>query len=365
MGVISMGIECPIIRKGDDLRNIVIGSILSKTSFEDGDIVGITESIVARAEGNYITIDDIAEETTKMFGKNAIIRVMFPIYSRNRFSMILKGIARSAKMIIFHGNKVDEVGNPDRVNVWTGVDIMKYYKNIVESQNCIFCHSVDTKFRTKMSKKEYEGYIKEWMDNKKYLICNLHGWEVATTLFQDGKVTKTLADYFRDKCEYGLLGSNKANEETLKLFPSKAYSNKLVNDIKKYAEGAYGKSIEVMVYGDGCFKDPDTHIWEFADPVASPAFTDGLSGSPNEIKLKAFADDPFFKDLNGIELENAIKEQIVNKDNNLVGNMAAQGTTPRRYVNLLASLMDLTSGSGDRGTPVVLVRNYFKNYADA
>lgn len=339
-----MGIQCPIIKEGDNLQKIIVDSIFRSTKLNDGDVIGITESVVARAEGNYVTVDDIAKETIRLFGENAEIKLLYPIYSRNRFSIILKGIARGCKKVILHAPNRDEVGNPFGVNPWTGVDIEKYYRRIVEAEDCKF------------------EVNKAFIDDN-ILICSLHNQDNWKPLFKYS-VVHTLADYFTDKCKYGLLGSNKASEEKLKLFPSEEYANKLVNDIKDSIYKTLNVNVEVMVYGDGCFKDPDSGIWEFADPVTSPAYTDGLNGSPNEIKLKAFADDKY-KDLKGKELETAIKDEIKNKEANLKGTMVSQGTTPRRYVNLLASLMDLTSGSGDKGTPVVVVKNYFKNYANA
>ena len=340
LGRIIMGVQTPIIREGDDLVEIVINSVLQNTGLQDGDIIGITESIVARAQGNYVTVDDIAAETDRLFGKDATIVLIDPIYSRNRFSMILKGIARSAKRIYITMPDFDEVGNPRGVNPWTGVNIEEYYKEICEQENC-------------------DCIISEVGDplelNVQFLRCKLR----PTKYFRD----KTLKDYFPGKCIWGLLGSNKANEETLKLFPSSFLSQQLVNKIQKEVLRRCGAHIEVMIYGDGCFKDPISEIWEFADPVTSPAYTKGLKGFPNEIKIKAFADDKF-KDLSGNSLKEAIKNEIQNKDFSLKGNMSSQGTTPRRYVDLLASLMDLTSGSGDVGTPVIVVKNYFKNYGN-
>ena len=352
IGVISIGIKLPIVTQGDDLRKIIVDYVTNSSKINDGDILGITESVVARCEGNYVTVDDIALETERIFGKDAIIQIVCPIYSRNRFSIILKGIAKSCKGIIMKCPVIDEVGNPWGVNPWTGVNIKDYYREIVESENCIYSEIG-----------EKSNLFLDWLNNRKWLICNLHNVDDIKKSYQYG-TTATLADYFPDKCEYGLLGSNKANDNVLKLFPSKHYSEELIYGIKDDILHRTGKNIEVMIYGDGCFKDPDSGIWEFADPVASPAYTEGLKGSPNEIKLKAFADGKY-KYLYGNALERAIKDEIANKKDNLTGKMEAQGTTPRRYVNLLASLMDLTSGSGDRGTPVILVKNYFKNFADA
>lgn len=334
-GVISMGIRCPIIRQGDDLQQIVIDSILRTTELEDGDIIGITESVVARAQGNYVTVDEIARETVKLFGENPTLYLIQPIYSRNRFSMILKGLARAAKRIYIEMPEYDEVGNPRSVNPWTGVNIEEYYASVCEEE---FCECLIN--------------YRPWFTKVKYLDCRLHTISNYTSL----------RDYFPERCKFGLLGSNKANEETLKLFPNEKLAQELVNSIQETIKEKMGISVEVLLYGDGAFKDPVSGIWEWADPVCSPAYTYGLIGSPNEIKLKAFADDKY-NALSGKDLEDAIKSEIDKKDSYLKGSMASQGTTPRYYVNLLASLMDLTSGSGDKGTPVVLVKNYFKNYA--
>ena len=333
-----MGIHCPIIREGDDLQRIVIDSILNTTELEDGDIIGITESIVARSQGNYVTVDEIAQETIRLFGKDPIIILENPIYSRNRFSMILKGIARAAKEICIIMPEYDEVGNPSDVNPWTGVNIKQYYEEICDKENC--------KFSFNNTYYHIPGAV--------HIDCSLR---------PKNNYKFNLKDFFKTKCQWGLLGSNKANEETLKLFPDKVRAQKLVESIQNVIKQRLNITVHVMIYADGCFKDPVAGIWEFADPVTSPAYTTGLDLSPYEIKLKAFADDQY-KNLSGKELENAIKEEINTKslDSNRTG-MKTQGTTPRRYVDLLASLMDLTSGSGDKGTPVVLVKNYFKNYA--
>lgn len=353
VGVISMGIRCPIIRQGDNLQQIVIDSILKTTELEDGDIIGITESIVARAQGNYVTVDEVAKDTVRLFGKDAEIVLEKPIYSRNRFSMILKGIARAAKKIILIMPPFDEVGNPSRINPWTEVNIQDYYKEICESENC----------EVEFSK----GHLMDYVQLRKYenwLYCGLHDYEKwKNTRINQNKRNYTLADYFPGRCQWGLLGSNKANEETLKLFPDKAEAQLLVEGIQRKIKESLNKTVSVLCYGDGCFKDPTANIWEFADPVTCPAYTKELEGSPYEIKLKAFADGRF-KDLSGKELEDAIKKEITLKEVDSVrGGMKTQGTTPRRYIDLLASLMDLTSGSGDKGTPIVLVKNYFKNYA--
>ncbi len=262
--------------------------------------------------------------------------------------MILKGIARSAKKVYIEMPNIDEVGNPSGTNPWTGVNITEYYKDICKNENCECSTHIPLKRPFALR------------EDIKVLDCRLRPSTFGLRIY--GHKSYSLKDYFPE-CGWGLLGTNKANEETLKLFPHPLFAKTLVDNIQGKIKEVYGKSVEVMIYGDGCFKDPVSGIWEFADPVTSPAYTSGLEGSPNEIKLKAFADDKY-RDLSGKELEDAIKDEIRHKGE-LKGDMASQGTTPRRYVDLLASLMDLTSGSGDVGTPIVLVRNYFKNYSDA
>lgn len=344
-GVSSTGLIAPIIREGDDLAEIVIDTVLNAIdNIEDGDVIGITESVVARAEGNYVTIDEVAEDIKKKMGNHNYITVVSPIFSRNRFAMILKAIARAAQTGVYLKlNYVDEVGNVYRCHPFTGINYDEYYKSIIEGEGKI-------------------AYIKLPNESVNYdfdsaIDCRLHP-QCGEKL---GKFT--LADFCTDKCDWGLLGSNKASEEKLKLFPSKEYSQRLINDIQQEIELNTGKVVEVMVYGDGCFKDPVGGIWEFADPVVSPAYTKGLEGTPNEVKLKNLADEKF-ANLNGASLEIAIHNEISRKDNNLKGNMLSQGTTPRRYTDLLGSLMDLTSGSGDKGTPIVYVKRYFKNYSE-
>lgn len=344
-GVSSTGLIAPIIREGDNLAEIVTDVVLNAIdNIEDGDIIGITESAVARAEGNYVTIDEVAEDIKKKIGNHNYITVVSPIFSRNRFAMILKAIARAAQTGVYLKlNYVDEVGNVYRCHPFTGINYDEYYKSIIEGEGKI-------------------AYIKLPNESVNYdfdsaIDCRLHP-QCGEKL---GKFT--LADFCTDKCDWGLLGSNKASEEKLKLFPSKKYSQELVEQIRRNIIGARGKIVNVMVYGDGCFKDPVCGIWEFADPITSPAYTKDLEGTPNEVKLKNIADEKY-ANLNGKELENAIKADIQNKDNDLKGNMTSQGTTPRRYVDLLASLMDLTSGSGDKGTPIVYVKRYFKNYSE-
>ena len=377
-GVQSIGIKLPIIREGDNLTNIVVDAILNATAvYNNGydfsndtpfwydinnkDVIGITESIVARAQGNYVTIDDIVQFLDKMnITKNLIL--YSPIMSRNRFSMILKAFARYADSIsIVLDGYFDEQGNPNfGINQFTGVDIQKYYKELAAKENC------GLEFITNAL---YPLIDKQWKGIKfgeTFIDCRCHPEEADQLTLKDIMCTSvtrkdgSVSGYNED---YGLLGSNKATDEKLKLFPRKEESQKLVEAIQREFYERIGVRAEVMVYGDGCFKDPIGGIWEFADPVVSPAYTKGLEGTPNEIKIKAFADDEFAK-LEGKELEDAIKEKISNKDKDLVGKMASQGTTPRRYVDLLGSLMDLTSGSGDKGTPVVLVKNYFNNYSN-
>ena len=378
IGVKSIGIKLPIIREGDNLTNIVVDAILNATAvynngydfsndtpfwydINDKDVIGITESVVARAQGNYVTVDDIVQFLNEMhITKNLVL--YSPIMSRNRFSMILKAFARYADSIsIVLAGYYDEQGNPNfGINKFTGVNIQKYYKELAAKENC------GLEFITNAL---YPLIDKQWKGirfGETFIDCRCHPEEADQLTLKDIMCTAvtrkdgSVSGYNED---YGLLGSNKATDEKLKLFPRKEDSQKLVEGIQREFYDRIGVRAEVMVYGDGCFKDPVGGIWEFADPVVSPAYTKGLEGTPNEIKIKAFADDEFAT-LEGKELEDAIKEKISNKDKDLVGKMASQGTTPRRYVDLLGSLMDLTSGSGDKGTPVVLVKNYFNNYSN-
>jgi F420-0:gamma-glutamyl ligase len=390
VGTISRGIRCPIIREGDDLADIVTKSVLEAAKFEnfnlrDRDVISITESIVARAQGNYASVDAIAEDVKNKLGGETI-GVIFPILSRNRFSICLKGIAKGAKKIVLMlsypsdevGNelvsldKIDEAGvNPysdvlsleryrelfgENVHEFTGVDYVAYYgdlirecgaeveiifanqaKAILDYTDCILNCDIHTRQRTKR--------ILLAAGAKK--VCGLD--EILNAPVNGSGCNE----------KYGLLGSNKSTEDVVKLFPRECHD--LVYDIKARILEATGKNVEVMVYGDGAFKDPKGKIWELADPVVSPAFTDGLVGTPNELKLKYLADNDF-KDLSGEDLKKAISESIKAKKGSLVGNMAAQGTTPRQLTDLIGSLCDLTSGSGDKGTPIVLVQGYFDNY---
>ena len=392
VGTVSRGIRCPIIREGDDLAAIVADSVLAAAESEgfalrDRDVISITESIVARAQGNYASVDDIAEDVrTKLGGET--VGVIFPILSRNRFAICLRGIAKGAKKIVLMlsypsdevGNelvsldKLDEAGvNPYsdvltlekyrelfgvNLHEFTGVDYVQYYgdliremgaeveiifanqpKAILNYTDCVLTCDIHTRARTKRILKAAGAKIVCGLDDILNAPINGSGCNEA----------------------YGLLGSNKSTEDKIKLFPRNC--KPLVLDIQDRILKATGKLVEVMVYGDGAFKDPQGKIWELADPVVSPAYTDGLIGTPNELKLKYLADNDF-KDLSGEELKKAISESIKAKGNNLVGNMASQGTTPRQLTDLIGSLCDLTSGSGDKGTPVVLVQGYFDNYTN-
>ena len=392
IGTVSRGIRCPIIREGDDLASIVAESVLlaaESDGFElrDRDVISVTESIVARAQGNYCTVDDIAQDVKTKLG-GGTVGVIFPILSRNRFAICLRGIAKGAKKIVLMlsypsdevGNelvsldKIDEAGvNPYSdvlslekyrelfgVNVHesTGVDYVDYYSELVKScgaeveivfanqakaildyTDCIINCDIHTRQRTKRILKAAGAKLVYGLDEIMNAPVNGSGCNEA----------------------YGLLGSNKSTEDKVKLFPRDCKS--LVLDIQDKIMKACGKHVEVMVYGDGAFKDPKGKIWELADPVVSPAFTDGLIGTPNELKLKYLADNDF-KDLSGEALKEAISKSIKAKGDNLVGNMASQGTTPRQLTDLIGSLSDLTSGSGDKGTPVVLVQGYFDNYTN-
>lgn len=347
-GVSSTGLIAPIIREGDNLAEIVTDVVLNAIdNIEDGDVIGITESIVARAEGNYVTIDEVAEDIKRQLNNPKEVFLIKPIYSRNRFAMILKAFARAVSETVYiYMPLIDEVGNVLRNHQFTGLNYDEYYKSIVEGEGKKFV----------LIENDYDAHFDVVRSEVPTVNCTLRPDEIDT------EIEFTLAHFCHNKCEYGLLGSNKASEEKLKLFPSKKYSQELVEQVRRNIIGARGKIVKVMVYGDGCFKDPIGGIWEFADPVTSPAYTKGLEGTPNEVKLKNIADEKY-ANLNGQELEKAIKEDIQNKNNDLKCNMTSQGTTPRMYIDLLASLMDLTSGSGDKGTPIVYVKRYFENFA--
>ena len=392
VGTVSCGIRCPIIREGDDLAAIVADSVLAAAESEgfamrDRDVISITESIVARAQGNYASVDDIATDVKNKLG-GGTVGVLFPILSRNRFAICLRGIAKGASKIVLQlSYPSDEVGNSlatydliDAAGInpytdvlsleryrevfgvqkleFTGVDYVEYYGNLIQEMGA----EVEIIFANQPKA------ILDYTDT--VLTCDIHT-RVRTKRLLKEAGAKTVygldeilnAPVNGSGCneKYGLLGSNKSTEDKVKLFPRECQG--LVLDIQKKIFDATGKHVEVMVYGDGAFKDPQGKIWELADPVVSPAFTDGLVGTPNELKLKYLADNDF-KDLSGEELKKAISESIKAKDGNLKGNMAAQGTTPRQLTDLIGSLCDLTSGSGDKGTPVVLVQGYFDNYTN-
>lgn len=390
VGTISRGIRGPIIREGDNLVDITVNSVLEAAesegfSLRDRDVIALTESIVARAQGNYATVDDIAEDVKQKLGGETV-GVIFPILSRNRFAINLKGIAKGCKKIVLMlSYPSDEVGNAlltydqlddaginpysdvltleryrelfgNNVHEFTGVDYVAYYsdiireagaevevifanqaKTILDYTDCVLTCDIHTRKRTKRILKE----------NGAKAVCGLDDILTAPV---NGSGYNT---------KYGLLGSNKSTEDKIKLFPNECKD--LVLDIQSSILEKTGKHVEVMVYGDGAFKDPQGKIWELADPVVSPAFTDGLIGTPNELKLKYLADNDFAS-LSGAELKDAISNSIKAKQDNLVGNMASQGTTPRQLTDLIGSLCDLTSGSGDKGTPIILIQGYFDNF---
>lgn len=390
VGTVVRGLRCPIINQGDNIEEIVVDSVLKAAEVEgysinDKDIVTVTESIVARAQGNYATIDHIAADVQAKFGDDTL-GVIFPILSRNRFAICLRGIAKGAKKIVLMlSYPSDEVGNhlvdldmldEKGVNPWTdvlteeqfrsyfgynkhpftGVDYIDYYKSLIEeygvecevifsnnpktilnyTKNVLTC-DIHTRFRTKKLLKANGG-------EKIYSLDNILSASIDGSGFNEA---------------YGLLGSNKATEQTVKLFPR--HCQPIVDNIQRMLLEKTGKHVEVMIYGDGAFKDPVGQIWELADPVVSPAFTAGLNGTPNEIKLKYLADNNF-ANLRGEELQQAISQFIDKKDADLVGAMESQGTTPRRLTDLIGSLSDLTSGSGDKGTPIIYIQGYFDNY---
>ncbi|MBQ6794906.1 MAG: coenzyme F420-0:L-glutamate ligase [Clostridia bacterium] len=392
VGTVSRGIRCPIIREGDDLAAIVATSVLEAAEFEgfeirDRDVISITESIVARAQGNYASVDDIAADVKAKLGGDTV-GVIFPILSRNRFAICLKGIAKAVKKVVLMlsypsdevGNelisidKIDEAGiNPysdvlslekyrelfgENKHEFTGVDYVQYYGDVIKECGA----EVEIVFANQ---------AKAILDYTDCVInCDIHtrARTKRILLAAGAKVVCSLDDILNapvngSGCneKYGLLGSNKSTEDKIKLFPRECKD--LVLDIQKRVMDATGKHVEVMVYGDGAFKDPQGKIWELADPVVSPAYTDGLVGTPNELKLKYLADNDF-AELSGEALKEAISKSIKEKEGNLVGNMASQGTTPRQLTDLIGSLCDLTSGSGDKGTPVVLVQGYFDNYTN-
>lgn len=392
VGTISRGIRCPIIRQGDDIAGIVVKSLMEAAESEgfelrDRDVVSVTESVVARSQGNYASVEDIAADVKAKLGGETI-GVIFPILSRNRFAICLKGIAMGAKKVVLMlsypsdevGNalltydQLDEAGiNPysdvltlekyrelfgENKHEFTGVDYVEYYANLIKEAgaevevifanqaktilnytDCVLTCDIHTRVRTKRILKAAGAKVVCGLDDIMNAPINGSGYNTR----------------------YGLLGSNKSTEDQIKLFPRECQD--VVEDIQKQLLDLTGKHVEVMVYGDGAFKDPQGKIWELADPVVSPAFTHGLIGTPNELKLKYLADNDF-KDLKGADLKAAISQRIKEKNGSLVGNMAAQGTTPRQLTDLIGSLCDLTSGSGDKGTPLVLVQGYFDNFTD-
>ena len=391
VGTVVRGIRTPIIKEKDDLTNIVVDSLMKAKEnegfeFRDKDVVAITEAVVGISEGNYVTVDDIAQDLQNKFpSKN--IGVVFPILSRNRFSMILKGIARGMdKITMLLSFPSDEVGNgildedildnskfnlssvisedeyketfSSFIHPFTGINMVDFYRDLIENEN----GEVEIVFAN--DPKVIIDYTKD------VLTCDIHT-RLRTKKMLSEAGAETIYGLYEIMTEsingsgfnpsYGLLGSNKSTEERLKLFPKTG--DKLVVDIQNKLKELTGKTIEVMVYGDGAFKDPVGHIWELADPVVSPAHTEGLNGTPNELKLKYISDNKF-ADLKGEELKEAIKKEIKQKESNLVGNMLSQGTTPRRLTDLIGSLCDLTSGSGDKGTPVVFIQGYFDNLSN-
>lgn len=393
VGTVSRGIRCPIIRQGDNLAEIVSTSVIEAAEIEgfrlhDRDVIAMTESIVARSQGNYATVDDIAADVKKKFG-GGTLGVIFPILSRNRFAICLKGIARGAKKIVLMlSYPSDEVGNSlatydlidaAGINPYTDVLSLERYREVFGVQKLQFTGVDYVEYYADLIKEQgaeveiiFANQPKAILDyTKNVLTCDIHTRVRTKRLLREAGAEKVfgLDEILNEpvngsgyNAKYGLLGSNKSDEEKIKLFPKECKD--LVLDVQKRIFEATGKRVEVMVYGDGAFKDPQGKIWELADPVVSPAFTDGLIGTPNELKLKYLADNDF-KDLSGDELKNAISQSIRAKDgNSLVGNMAAQGTTPRQLTDLIGSLCDLTSGSGDKGTPVVLVQGYFDNYTN-
>ncbi|MBQ6319593.1 MAG: coenzyme F420-0:L-glutamate ligase [Lachnospiraceae bacterium] len=392
VGTVSRGIRCPIIREGDDLIQIVTDSVIEAAQAEgfelhDRDVISMTESIVARSQGNYCTVNDIAADVKNKLGGDTV-GVIFPILSRNRFAICLKGIAMGCKKIVLMlsypsdevGNelvnidKVDEAGiNPysDVLTLaryrevfgytkheFTGVDYVEYYSDIIKEEGC------DVEIIFANQPKAILEYTKNVIN------CDIHTRARTKRLLKAAGAKKVFGldeimnapvngSGFNEK--YGLLGSNKATEGQVKLFPRDCFD--LVEGVQKVILDRTGKHVEVMVYGDGAFKDPKGKIWELADPVVSPAYTKGLIGTPNEVKIKYLADNDFAA-LSGDELKEAISRSIKEKDANLVGKMVSEGTTPRQLTDLIGSLCDLTSGSGDKGTPVVLVQGYFDNYTN-
>lgn len=392
VGTIVRGIRTGVIKEGDNLVDIVTKSLLDASKeegfeFKDKDIVAITEAVVGISEGNFATLDDIKEDIKIKLNNSKHIGVVFPILSRNRFAVLLSAIARSTEEItVLLSYPSDEVGNDilykedlekhnvnpykdiitlddymekfhDFIHPFTGVNMVDVYKDLIEKEGC------KANIVLSNNAKDILKYTND------VIVCDIHTrFETKKKLEKEHTNILMISDILNKSIngsgyneKYGLLGSNRATEERVKLFPRTG--DKLVKDIQDKLKELTGKTIEVMVYGDGAFKDPVGKIWELADPVVSPAYTKGLEGSPNEVKLKYLSENKF-ADLKGEQLNNAIKEEIRNKQKNLKGQMVSQGTTPRRYTDLIGSLCDLTSGSGDKGTPVVLIQDYFTNYGD-
>ena len=392
VGTVSRGIRCPIIRQGDDLAKIVVNSVLEAAESEDfalrdRDVIAVTESVVARSQGNYATIDALGKDVRNKFG-GGTIGVIFPILSRNRFAICLKGIAKGTdKIVLMLSYPSDEVGNAlisydqldeagidpyvdvltlekyrelfgANVHEFTGVDYVAYYADLIKEEGC----DVEVIFAN--NPRTILNYT------KKVLTCDIHTRKRTKRILKNtgAEMVLGLDDLLNESIDgsgyntkFGILGSNKSTEDTIKLFPHECKD--LVLDIQKAILDKTGKHVEVMVYGDGAFKDPQGKIWELADPCVSPTYTEGLIGTPNELKLKYLADNDY-AELSGEALKEAISEAIKNKDANLVGQMASEGTTPRQLTDLIGSLCDLTSGSGDKGTPVVLIQGYFDNYTN-
>ncbi|MCC0702298.1 coenzyme F420-0:L-glutamate ligase [Clostridioides sp. ES-S-0049-02] len=393
VGTVSRGVRAPIIRQGDDLVKIVVDSVLNASKSEnfevrDKDVIAVTEAVVARAQGNYAHVDNIAKDVKDKFGDDTV-GVIFPILSRNRFAICLKGIAKGCrKVVLMLSYPSDEVGNhlisidelDDKgINPWsdvlteekyrelfgynkhtfTGVDYVDYYKNLIKECGAeveiVFANNPKTILNYTTSVLTCDIHTRQ----RTKRILNQNG---AKKVYSLDDIMTSSVDGSGYNDQYGLLGSNKATEETVKLFPINC--DEVVNKIQSNIKEITGKNVEVMVYGDGAFKDPVGKIWELADPVVSPAYTKGLEGTPNEVKLKYLADNDF-ANLSGDELKEAISKYIVEKDNksdDLTGNMVSQGTTPRRLTDLIGSLADLTSGSGDKGTPIIYIQGYFDNY---
>ena len=390
LGTVVRGIRTPIIKEGDDLASIVVDSLLKASEnnsfeFKDKDVVAITEAVVGISEGNYVTVDEVASDIKRRFNNAEELGIVFPILSRNRFSIILKAIARSTKKLdVLLSFPSDEVGNGildeeklykskytlgsiiteeeyrkdfgDWLHPFTGINMIDFYKELIEGEGC------EANFVLSNNAADILKYTNNVIN------CDIHTrYRTKELLQNDGANVVGLFEIMNEPVndsgyneKYGMLGSNKSTEERLKLFTRTGQA--LVEEIQKRLKEKTGKTIEVMVYGDGAFKDPVGKIWELADPVVSPAYTSGLEGTPNEIKLKYVSDNKY-ADLKGDELKEAIKNEIRQKDSDLKGKMITQGTTPRRLTDLIGSLCDLTSGSGDKGTPVVFIQGYFDNLA--